>query len=106
MKPSLDELRVLPPDEVAELLGVTRVKLIRLLKATGGDFTELTPGAEPWGRGRQDWGMTQAQVKALLTKLARKHADPKEVLNPTTAGKAPRAASGKVLSNIPPSKEW
>ncbi len=106
MKPSIEDLRVLTPEEVCELLRVTRKKLIRLLKATGGAFTELTPGAEPWGRGRQEWGMTHEQVKALLAKLARKHDDPKAVTTPQPNARTPITASGKKLTNIPPSKEW
>lgn len=66
-----------PPDEAARRLGGISVRtLVALLKAKGYPYTELKPGATPWGRGRQLWGLTDDQIAAVVAGQARRFPGP------------------------------
>jgi hypothetical protein len=66
-----------PPTEAASRLGgISVATLIALLKANGYAYTSLSPNAKPWGRGRQLWGLTDAQIAAIAEGQARRHPSP------------------------------
>lgn len=81
---------LLTPAEAAARLGISPRRLVEILKAGGYNFVDLTAGqgAKPWGRGRKSWGMTPAQVGAVIDGLTRSFPKPDE---PAPAG-APKAA--------------
>ena len=67
-------LTVHPPSEAAAILGgISVATLIALLKAKGYPYTELKPGATPWGKGRQTWGLTDDQLATIVAGQARRH---------------------------------
>lgn len=71
------QIAVYPPEEVARRLGgISVALLVSILKAHGYEYTQLTPGAKPWGRGRQVWGMTDEQIADLIAGQTRQHPKP------------------------------
>jgi hypothetical protein len=90
-------IAVHPPDEAAKLLGGISVgTLVALLKAKGYAYTELKPGARPWGRGRQLWGLTDDQIAAVVAGQARRFASPEApVARPPAVGLAAHGHDGK-----------
>jgi hypothetical protein len=59
------------PEQAAEHLHISVPTLIALMKAGGYSYTSLKPGAKPWGRGRQLWGLTAPQLQAVMDGQAR-----------------------------------
>jgi hypothetical protein len=59
------------PERAAEHLGISVPTLIALMKAGGYSYTSLKPGAKPWGRGRQLWGLSAPQLQAVIDGQAR-----------------------------------
>lgn len=61
-----------PPEVAAERLGGISVRtLVKLLREGGYSYTELSPGAKPWGRGRRTWGLTDRQIETIIVGQAR-----------------------------------
>jgi hypothetical protein len=74
------EVIVHEPAEAARRLGgISVATLIEILKVRGYEWTELTPGVKPWGkggRGRKRWGLTDDQIAAVVAGQSRRHARP------------------------------
>lgn len=103
--PLLREYQIFEPEAVARFLKVSRETLVRLLKAYGYAYTELSPEAKPWGSGRQTWGMTRAQIILLIQGQARRHPQPSDTPKPqapTRPGKAVTGSDGKKRVRIKP----
>ena len=70
----LAALQVHAPEECARRLGgISVAALVKLLRAGGYSYTSLQPGARPWGRGRQCWGMTDDQLAEVVRGQAQRH---------------------------------
>lgn len=70
---------VYSPEEVSKRLGgISVTQIVAILKAHGYDYTQLTPGSKPWGRGRQVWGMTDDQIAAVVRGQTKRHPPPTE----------------------------
>ena len=57
---------ILRPCEAADRLGLTVPGLVALLRHYRYKFTELAAGGRPGDRGRNRWGLTEAQITAIL----------------------------------------
>jgi hypothetical protein len=82
------------PSEAADRMGLTVAGLVALIRARRYPFTELRPGGRPGDRGRNRWGLTDAQIVAILRGQERVPPDP----SPPPAGPArvsPVAPDGK-----------
>jgi hypothetical protein len=90
MSATSEECIILTPPQSAAMLGVSVHILVELLRLGGYPFTDLSPGgkSKPWGRGRKTWGLTRAQLDAVVAGQARRF--------PTKAT-APAVSSGSVL---------
>lgn len=62
---------ILSPSDAARAMGITTSALVKLLRAGGYAWTELTPGRKPGDLGRAGWGLTGEQFAALLQGQAR-----------------------------------
>jgi hypothetical protein len=58
--------RFFSPDDAASHLRISVPTLISVLKVGGYSFTSLSAGEKPWGRGRRSWGLTAAQLQAVM----------------------------------------
>jgi len=68
---------VFTPEQAAEqLAGISVSTLIKLITAGGYSYTELSPGAKLWGRGRKLWGLTDQQIQAIVDGQCRKMQTP------------------------------
>lgn len=76
---------VYPPGEAAELLGMTTKRLASLIRERRYPFTEILPGGKPGDRGRNRWGLTLAQIEAIVRGQAKV---PPDLASLPQAGKA------------------
>lgn len=62
---------VLAPGEAASQLGISVPALVALVRRHRYDYTELVHGGRPGDRGRNRWGLTPDQVRAIVRGQAR-----------------------------------
>jgi hypothetical protein len=70
--------RVLLPRDCARALGTDVPALVSLLKQYRYPFTELVPGGKPGQRGGRRWGLTPAQLDAVVRAQERQFEPPPE----------------------------
>jgi hypothetical protein len=80
---------VLSPSEAAARLGLPVQGLVSIIRRHHYDYTELALGGRPGDRGRNRWGLTEAQLQKILDGQARHYAQPE----PEQAAPRPSAAS-------------
>lgn len=68
--------RVYSGAEVAAMLGVSSETLLGWMRLGRYPFTQLKPGGKPGDRGPNRWGMTRAQVDAMVRGQARQLPEP------------------------------
>jgi hypothetical protein len=86
---------IYPPGEAADLLGMTTRRLADLIRERRYSFTEILPGGKPGDRGRNRWGLTIAQIEAIVRGQAK---IPPDLANLPQAGKtrlSPVSPDGK-----------
>ena len=81
---------ILSPTDAAERIGVPVPELVAIIRRHRYGFTELKPGGRPGDPGRKRWGLTHAQVDAIVTGQAR--AVREEPKPEATAAARPRPA--------------
>lgn len=59
------------PGAAAARLGLTVEGLVELIRLHNYEYFERKPGGKPGDRGRGRWGMTDAQIEAVLRGQAR-----------------------------------
>jgi hypothetical protein len=57
---------ILTPGEAADRLGTTVPNLVALIRRGKYRFTELRPGGKPGDKGHHRWGLSLAQVEAIV----------------------------------------
>ena len=57
---------VISPSDAARRLGLPVPGLVALIRTYRYTFTELSPGGRPGDRGRNRWGLTEAQFQAIV----------------------------------------
>ncbi len=77
---------ILTPADAAARIGLSVGRLVVLLKTYGYQFTEMSPGGKPGDRGRGLWGMTAAQVEAVVRGQARGFNRPAAEVKPPKKG--------------------
>src|SRR4051794_15365080 len=68
---------VIGAPEAASRFGLSVAGLTRLIRHYRYEFTELVPGGKPGDRGRNRWGLTETQVRAILRGQARQFEAPR-----------------------------
>jgi hypothetical protein len=72
------KLVVLSPSEAASRMGTNAHGLGVLIRKYRYEFTEIAPGGKPGDRGRNRWGVTEAQLATIIAKQARGYQPPDE----------------------------
>lgn|GEM_PF-4260765 len=72
------------PTQAATRLGITVPDLVAMIRRNRYRFTEVKPGGKPGDRGRNRWGLTEAQLDAIVRGQERKWVEPKP-LDPAPA---------------------
>ncbi len=67
---------ILQPGEAAARLGLTRADLVAIIRRRQYGFTEIKPGGKPGDRGPNRWGLTEAQIAAIVRGQAKVLPDP------------------------------
>jgi hypothetical protein len=80
---------VLNPSEAAARLGLPLKNLVAIIRRHRYSYTEIAPGGRPGDRGRNRWGLTEAQLAAILRGQSRHFVQPE----PEKAEPRPSAAS-------------
>lgn len=86
--------RVLSPGESAERMNTSPRKLATLIRRYQYEFTELVPGGKPGDRGRNRWGLTEAQLATIIEKQARGYQPPAEPAVTVTPGPTSESPDG------------
>jgi len=88
--------RVLSPGESAERMNTSPKKLAALIRRYQYEFTELVPGGKPGDRGRNRWGLTEAQLATIIQKQARGYEpvpEPAATTAPASTSESPDGVS-------------
>lgn len=80
---------LLSPTDAAARIGVTVAELVAWVRRHRYEFTARAVGGKPGDRGRNRWGLTEAQLTAVLRGQARRFEEPK----PETTADAPRVSA-------------
>lgn len=67
---------VISRSEAAARLGLRTPGLVALIRKYRYGFTELAPGGKPGDRGRNRWGLTEAQLQAIIRGQSRQFTQP------------------------------
>ena len=87
---------ILAPKVAAARLGLTTAGLTALIRAYRYPFTELRPGGKPGDRSHHRWGLTEAQLAAIVRGQERGFAEPE----PEPAAPVPSKASPDGVSRL------
>jgi hypothetical protein len=82
------------PGEVAAQLGMTTCQLTAIIRRRRYAFTEVAPGGKPGDTGRNRWGLTVAQVEAIIRGQSKIPPDPSPI-DTTTPRLSPVSPDGK-----------
>jgi hypothetical protein len=74
---------VLAPAEAAFRLGLSVASLVAIIRRHRYRFTELSAGGKPGDRGRNRWGLTEAQLDAIVRGQERGYVEPVRTAGPS-----------------------
>jgi len=89
------EPRIVHPALAAARLGITTAGLVVLIRTYRYQFTELRPGGKPGDKGRNRWGLTEAQFDKILDGQRREFKPVETTEDQTRNGKSPYTPDGK-----------
>lgn len=81
------------PGEAARQLGLSTSDLVAIIRRHRYSFTEIKPGGKPGDRGRNRWGLTDAQLDAIVRGQERGFAPPEPETIPSPSKASPAGQS-------------
>lgn len=89
--------RVMSPSECEEVSGLSVETLSLLIRARGYLFTSRRPGGQPGDRGRGRWGLTPAQLAAIVAGEQRRfRPDPEDAAKSSAPKCAPPGGKSRI----------